>query len=232
LLENRPGSLPFGLPLRTRGFSPYPEDTTMSHPHLEAAQEAIAYVRVKLNILASNREWDRTRYENERGSQEQMSQQGDQMVTEYLQATLSDSWDNKKEIQWMAEYGTTNRFGNCEVQASVAFDYLAKKGVRPLEMIYFAPPPNFQAKHINLPVTGTQATLEAVDHTFVVIGRDATSNVKDYTTWNMDAVVCDPWAKRCYFARHLIAESELLKGVTGGVTETGQKYRLGKGNPW
>ena len=69
--------------------------------------------------------------------------------------------------------------GNCTEQARIAFDYIAKQGVFPLELF----------------------SMLYGDHAFVVVGRNQATDPLDPTTWNLDAVVCDPWAGEVYFTK-------------------------------
>src|SRR5262245_22217434 len=62
------------------------------------------------------------------------------------------------------------RVGNCEEQASLAFDFLEKLNVRPLDYM----------------------VLGDCDHGFVVIGR--TGDAAQPDLWGDEACVCDPWA--------------------------------------
>ena len=70
----------------------------------------------------------------------------------------------------------------------------------------------------------------AVDHVVCVVGPLA--DPRDYTTWHEDTVVCDPWARRCYFAHELPNESRLIARVTGGVTKTSLRAQLKPQEPW
>ncbi len=82
------------------------------------------------------------------------------------------------------------KIGNCGEKAYVALEFLKV----PAELFYIG--------------NG--------DHAIVVIGRKPNSNPKDYTTWGPDAVVCDPWAKKCYFAREIPEQLNNLFRVTEG----------------
>lgn len=69
-----------------------------------------------------------------------------------------------------------------------------------------------------------------VDHVVCVVGPMA--DPTDYRTWDEDTVVCDPWARRCYFAHELPNESRLIARVTGGVTTTSIRVQLKQGDAW
>lgn len=42
----------------------------------------------------------------------------------------------------------------------------------------------------------------------------------------------DPWAKRAYFASEFADEMQLIRRVTGGATDTVQKFELAAGAQW
>jgi hypothetical protein len=69
--------------------------------------------------------------------------------------------------------------GNCNEQAAIAFTYLHRLGVRPLDYCTLTP------------------FSRDVDHVFVIIGRrkkaDPKSKLPVWEQWDDDAVVCDPW---------------------------------------
>lgn len=91
-------------------------------------------------------------------------------------------------IEYIAKLAQSKKCGNCMEQDAVALAYLIKMNVRPLDLM-------------NLPLP--------IDHTFVVIGRDAPlhevpnhkeklcylvgSVDEDPSTWGAEAVVLDPW---------------------------------------
>jgi len=55
-------------------------------------------------------------------------------------------------------------------------------------------------------------TIRGGDHTFLVIGRDPTTEVSDISSWNPEAVICDPWSQSCYPAK---LHEEFLRNYTG-----------------
>ena len=61
--------------------------------------------------------------------------------------------------------------GNCEDMASVAFDYLYRQGVKPLDLM----------------------NLVGTSHAFVIIGRSQNSKLAEPKNWGGDSYVCDPW---------------------------------------
>ncbi|NUO72663.1 MAG: hypothetical protein HOQ10_08115 [Frateuria sp.] len=71
-----------------------------------------------------------------------------------------------------AKEGLHYHCGNCGVQSAVAFVHLRDYWkIFPLDWVQ----------------------LRYGDHGFVVIGRDARTDPSDASTWNAEAVVCDPW---------------------------------------
>lgn len=62
--------------------------------------------------------------------------------------------------------------GNCGEMAAVAFDYLYVLDVRPIEYM----------------------TLDGADHSFVCIGRNASSALTRPWEWGPRAWICDAWA--------------------------------------
>jgi hypothetical protein len=78
------------------------------------------------------------------------------------------------DYQWIkaiAAGAATSGCGNCGEQAALAFDYLLQRHIRPLDYMY-----------------RTDG-----DHAFVLIGRDRRTDVTRPQTWSSDVVVCDPW---------------------------------------
>jgi hypothetical protein len=76
------------------------------------------------------------------------------------------TWQQRIPIN--AAAARTYRVGNCEEQASVAFEFLDNLGTRPLDLMTVG------------------------DHAFVVIGR--TGDAGRFSSWGTVAIVCDPWA--------------------------------------
>ena len=95
-------------------------------------------------------------------------------------------------------------FANCEGRAALALVHCGQKSTaRPLELF---------------------SSLEG-DHVFLVIGRKS-GKIMDVSSWNDDAVVCDPWAGSCYPAAELPMRvtQEPLKAVTEGSTRFSQCF--------
>lgn len=77
------------------------------------------------------------------------------------------------KMRIIANETKSQKCGNCGEFSVLAFMYLYDKGVRPLDWV----------------------SLVGGDHAFVVIGRDAKSDAKNFLTWGVSAVICDPWGQ-------------------------------------
>lgn len=83
--------------------------------------------------------------------------------------------DVREQIEAMAAAAEANGCGNCGEQAAVAFMFLKRWPIAPIDYVH----------------------LKDKDHDFVVIG--ATDSSSPYLTdWGLDAVVCDPWDGKVY----------------------------------
>lgn len=78
--------------------------------------------------------------------------------------------------------------GNCSEQSVLAFNYLNVLKIKNVELI----------------------RLYSDDHRFLLIGRNKNSSLKDQRNWGSSAVICDPWAGKCYPAHQLIQEMNAL----------------------
>lgn len=192
----------------------------MPNPHLHLAELAIQYVNAH-TIRSSNRDSERLPDTDTHIAA---------MDFEFMhtEQPLNDAKDETK--RW-AQLGLAHRVGNCQVKAAVAFDFLARLAAHPkLELMSLN-----QAWHgadtVTANVTGLVVEFAGPDHVFVVIGR-VSGHITDYTGWNPDAVVCDPWSKRCYLAGKLGEEMGLLTSVTGGATATTQMLELSPTQAW
>jgi len=82
--------------------------------------------------------------------------------------------------------------GNCGEQSILAFVFLKKKGVYPLELISGR-------------TERTYYDGRPSDHGFVVIGRALNSQLTAPETWGDEAVVCDPWNGQTLKPRELFS---------------------------
>lgn len=92
-----------------------------------------------------------------------------------LFGTLSSEVTASKTL---AEKARISGVGNCGHLSHLAFDFLRQQGPASIPYEIF--------------------TIVDGDHMFIVIGRLPGSDENDPSTWGPDAVVCDPWAHRCY----------------------------------
>jgi hypothetical protein len=83
-----------------------------------------------------------------------------------------------EQIRSRALAAIHRKVGNCMEQAAIAFCYLQREGVRPLDYYYAM----------------------GGDHQWVVIGRTKGSSQDNPDLWGGDAVICDPWDKKAYAA--------------------------------
>lgn len=81
------------------------------------------------------------------------------------------NWTWRRRIEIEAYQAKSWGCGNCGEQASAAFVYLREHGIKPIEYYY----------------------ADDHKHAFVIIGRDTSTPENDFTKWNKEAVICDPW---------------------------------------
>lgn len=77
------------------------------------------------------------------------------------------------------------RAGNCTEYAFLVLDYLKNNPSIKAEMALYE---------------------QENDHAFVILDREEGSDLQNPNTWGNSAVVCDPWALKCFFAHSLEAE--------------------------
>ncbi|HET6914234.1 MAG TPA: hypothetical protein VFH71_12945 [Rhodanobacteraceae bacterium] len=107
---------------------------------------------------------------------------------------FEDWWAGKPPSpRTWAEEAVQGRAGNCDEQSCVALVYLYDNKVRPLDWMH----------------------LTNGRHSFVLIGRDATSGL-DPATWGEDVVVCDPWNNDAYPLDPRAAKQTLLDKMKCG----------------
>jgi hypothetical protein len=134
--------------------------------NLRSAKQAIAYVASKMDSGASNqidmyRVWALD-------DQQLFTMKNRCVGTVRSQVTASDWPGILSQATTAAE---RLGCGNCGEQSAIAFKFLERLGIRPIEFCF--------------------RTLDG--HQFVVIGRKKTATAEDTSTWGPDAVVCDPW---------------------------------------
>ncbi|RYX92694.1 MAG: hypothetical protein EOO28_21025 [Comamonadaceae bacterium] len=125
--------------------------------------------------------------------------------------------------------------GECGEQASLAFSFLAARGVRPLELVKFAPFPDGQPVTVRLPLPDgdgeERVDLRAPDHVMVVAGRTH-GQLADFRTWNTSALIVDPHQDCVYGPPELPRRSFDNRQFTGGATMLVAKFTLAEGEPW
>ncbi|HSU17541.1 hypothetical protein [Longimicrobium sp.] len=179
---------------------------------LAIARQVVSQIKA-LGIASTNRPADRATY-------------GEDVVRDRNQALMDAYWEGgalalegKAKVKAIAAAVRLHRIGNCEEKAYLAFDMLATRGVRPLELMAVSQPDDDPPDTVRGAISGIQEDFGGPDHAFVVIGRVG-GNLRDYRTWNEGTVVCDPWAGRAYYCELFDEEMELIRRVTGGYTRT------------
>jgi hypothetical protein len=162
-----------------------PDNQTTVPDYLHEADMAVQFVNTQMVLGAANRVWDIL------GTGGVSRICVHDMREQLTKAGIGDMPMNEaimmREVAAQA-FGC----GNCGEQSAIAFMWLLRRGIRPLEWMRF-----------------TDA-----DHAFVVIGRAWTSSLDwDVPKWGPFAVVCDPWKKKAYPA-------DQLKSVWPGCTPT------------
>lgn len=134
--------------------------------NLAAAKQAIAYVASKMGTGASNQ---MDRYRVWVGDEKSIFTQKNQCVGAVRAQVTASSWAGI--IEQAAPAAERLGCGNCGEQSSIAFKFLERMGIRPIEFCY--------------------RTLDG--HQFVMIGRNKNATAEDRSTWGEAAVICDPW---------------------------------------
>jgi hypothetical protein len=150
-----------------------------STSYLGQARLAVRYVKERVPTGAANK-WSDI-LESKGGSLlcvlgNRLSRDVAQLVGYRPQATKG-----KLDIEIIAYYTEETGCGNCMEQSAVAFTYLLRLGVRPLDWMQ----------------------ITNGDHAFVVVGRKSDSVDSDPESWGVDAAVCDPWYKAAYAASQI-----------------------------
>lgn len=93
-------------------------------------------------------------------------------------------WSHAQTVNQFDRLATDSQTGNCGELSAVAYNYLKRQGVVPLE--YFA------------------VYRGSWNHAFVLLNRDRSVPIDDFKTWSYQAVVCDPLYDRSDDACHLL----------------------------
>ncbi len=193
------------------------------------AERAVDYVRTTIGMRSNNREWDRR--------QGVVDVSAARIEGFRRRSEAAANWQTELEAEVSAYRDL--KAGNCYEMAKLAFVYLAANGQRPLEVAYLTP-----ADAVRVRLFGMREEEEVEpDHAFVIIGRkldqeERRERMSGYITvapiarWNFGAVVCDPWAKRCYFGDRLPVESQMINRVSAGQIQLSSDIRLEEGQQW
>lgn len=152
--------------------------------NLAAAYDAIAYVRAKLPMGADNKTSDKVRALAANRVIE-LNECVANVKNPWLDISVPEdpmlpSWIVKAAIKAEAA-----GCGNCGEQSAVALVYL------------------FNKKYIRV-VDLMRRTDPQTDHNFIVIGRDAGSDIANHKTWGPKCVVCDPWDDKAFAAADIM----------------------------
>lgn len=105
-----------------------------------------------------------------------------EMVKQISTEIKNERKKHKTELNIRAKAIIENKIGTCEEFAFLSLKYLTHIA------------PNKQGELFNI--------LEG-DHVFLVIGRDPKTDIKDFNTWNKNAVVCDAWSGEVFLASQI-----------------------------
>jgi hypothetical protein len=147
--------------------------------NLKWASLAVDYARSKMTLGAGNKDGNPRKNDAN-------TCVGDIRANDKIQS--KNSKDLADYISKIADDAKKHGCGNCMEQSAIAFTYLHKNRVLPLDWAY---------------VTNG-------DHAFVVIQRRPKSLIDDYKTWGPVCVISDPWGNGAFPATDI-----LLKGVYG-----------------
>jgi len=176
--------------------------------YLAAAAHTTAYVDSKMDIGTSNKFFN-----NFWGLPARL-----QCVSETRKSIVSDLKNQKDRaapgvdprklmVETWAYHAVSNGCGNCGEQSAIAFVHL-------------------RDKYKMLPIDWMQ--IDSFAHGFVVLGRIGVTNPADASTWNDEAVICDPYYGEACAAR----ASSRLRGKTIGLlyreTDDRTKPTLGR----
>jgi hypothetical protein len=142
--------------------------------YLQQSQAAVAYVKTRMTLGANNNADIFTSFFESRSC---VPETRGSYQTEFWKALPAP-----ERIKVAAIWAEHSGCGNCGEQSAIAYEWLRRCGVLPLEYMVFQAPK---------------------DHAFVVVGRDPGSVAAQPATWGPNAVVCDPWKNKAYLASAL-----------------------------
>ena len=145
--------------------------------YLVAAKAAVQFTRRVLDIGASNKMapwdwWGKVTAALCAGSVLNKGTLQERIDEEMARTEKQKKADYGDYVDVMASWARLFGCGNCGPHSAVAFVYLRDElKVLPLDWMMYN---NFQ-------------------HAFVIVGRRSDTEAEDFTTWNRDAAICDPW---------------------------------------
>jgi hypothetical protein len=127
--------------------------------YVQIAEKAVAYVREKLIHGPTNIDHPR------RAAGPRLAEARSFLIDRLPETTLAS-------ILHIGEAARINGAGNCGECAALAFSYLYRRDILPLDYVSY-----------------TRA-----DHAWIVIGRPAGTDIRRPEEWGAQPVICDPWA--------------------------------------
>lgn len=157
----------------------------MSNFHLSSAKLAVEYVKKYITMGASNKFSDMLgTLTVVKFCTNAMYKKVDAELAAYPDAQFVNNYDeitfNKRFLHANAEWSKIYGCGNCAEQSSLAFTYLEKQNIFPLDWV----------------------CTENWSHAFVILNRRRGSDINNYQTWGDSAVVCDPWKDIADYSRN------------------------------
>jgi len=143
----------------------------MHSEYLAAAHDAISNVRASVQYRGLNTGggWIRDPIDVPQKFKARIDslRMGNQRSAEYR-----GPFDGVLYIDEMEKLAKDTNTGNCSELSAVAFNYLKRRGIRPID--YFG------------------VWRGGWNHAFVILNRDAAIPISDFAKWSYDAVLCDP----------------------------------------
>lgn len=135
------------------------------------AQAAIAHVKAKVRYRGLNTAggWIRNPLEVQ---QKFVARVHSQILGSSRSSAYKGSFDPVRYINELERLAFDTGTGNCSELSAVAFKYLVKANVRPIE--YYG------------------VFRGSWDHAFVVLNRPANVPIREFARWSYSAVLCDP----------------------------------------
>ena len=138
---------------------------------------ANSYVQSKMKLGAANNYLNPNMWFNEVETKSCVLQARAEISSMYKGKTVSIIEYTLKKAAILENTGC----GNCHEQASLAFAWLIKNRVGPIEIMHFS----------------------NADHVFCVLNRSILTKVENPDQWNEDSVYCDPWRNTVTLGRDM-----------------------------